>query len=109
MILKSFDFHSLKTYLRILVLLFNANRLSDNIPTMDLIYAGENCSAVTPFRCPAARALEGSMKARIVPGCPSLDRESREAGSNHGPSDAKRSYKKTYYSHASSVVPPVTQ
>ncbi|KER22241.1 hypothetical protein T265_09609 [Opisthorchis viverrini] len=37
------------------------------------------CSAVTPFMCPAAMPPEGSTRAGILPGCPSLDRESREA------------------------------
>ncbi|KAG5451860.1 E3 ubiquitin-protein ligase chfr, partial [Clonorchis sinensis] len=36
-------------------------------------------SAVTPFRCLAAMPPEGSTRAEILPGCPSLDRGSREA------------------------------
>ncbi|KAG5442301.1 hypothetical protein CSKR_109882 [Clonorchis sinensis] len=36
-------------------------------------------SAVTPSRCLAAMPSEGSMRAGILPGCPSLDRGSREA------------------------------
>ncbi|KAG5454445.1 Heteroproteinous nuclear ribonucleoprotein L, partial [Clonorchis sinensis] len=38
-----------------------------------------NRSAVTPFRCLAAMPPEGSTRAEILPGCPSLDRGSREA------------------------------
>ncbi|KAG5447960.1 hypothetical protein CSKR_100924 [Clonorchis sinensis] len=38
-----------------------------------------HCSAVTPFRCLAAMLPEGSTRAGILPGCPSLDRGSREA------------------------------
>ncbi|KER32163.1 hypothetical protein T265_12862, partial [Opisthorchis viverrini] len=38
-----------------------------------------NRSAVTPFRCLAAMPPEGSMRARILPGCSSLDRGSSEA------------------------------
>ncbi|KER22025.1 hypothetical protein T265_09779 [Opisthorchis viverrini] len=34
---------------------------------------------VTPFRCLAAMSLEGSTRAGILPGCPSLDRGCREA------------------------------
>ncbi|KAG5441015.1 Ras-specific guanine nucleotide-releasing factor 2 [Clonorchis sinensis] len=40
---------------------------------------GLDCSAVTPFRCLAAMPPEGSTRAGILPGCPSLDRGSREA------------------------------
>ncbi|KER32508.1 hypothetical protein T265_12788, partial [Opisthorchis viverrini] len=36
-------------------------------------------SAVTPFRCLAAMPHEGSTRTGILPGCPSLDRGSREA------------------------------
>ncbi|KER22502.1 hypothetical protein T265_09423 [Opisthorchis viverrini] len=36
-------------------------------------------SAVAPFRCLAATPFEGSLRARILPGCPSLDRRSRVA------------------------------
>ncbi|KAG5445894.1 hypothetical protein CSKR_109643 [Clonorchis sinensis] len=36
-------------------------------------------SAVTLFRCLAAMPPEGSTRAGILPGCPSLDRGSREA------------------------------
>ncbi|KAG5453453.1 hypothetical protein CSKR_100533 [Clonorchis sinensis] len=36
-------------------------------------------SAVAPFRCLAAMPPEGSTRAGILPGCPSLDRGSREA------------------------------
>ncbi|KAG5454002.1 hypothetical protein CSKR_102085 [Clonorchis sinensis] len=39
----------------------------------------KNRSAVTPFRCLAAMPPEGCTRAEILPGCPSLDRESREA------------------------------
>ncbi|KAG5447023.1 hypothetical protein CSKR_108873 [Clonorchis sinensis] len=38
-----------------------------------------NRSAVTLFRCLAAMLPEGSTRAEILPGCPSLDRGSREA------------------------------
>ncbi|KAG5447289.1 Heat shock cognate 71 kDa protein [Clonorchis sinensis] len=38
-----------------------------------------NSSAVTPFRCLAAMPPEGSTRAEVLPGCPSLDRGSREA------------------------------
>ncbi|KAG5450526.1 hypothetical protein CSKR_109074 [Clonorchis sinensis] len=34
---------------------------------------------VTPFRCLTATPPEGSMRAGILPSCPSLDREGREA------------------------------
>ncbi|KER21539.1 hypothetical protein T265_10162 [Opisthorchis viverrini] len=34
-------------------------------------------AVVVPFRCPAAMPLKGSARAGILPGCPSLDRESR--------------------------------
>ncbi|KER32055.1 hypothetical protein T265_01832 [Opisthorchis viverrini] len=37
-------------------------------------------SAVAPFRCLAAVPPEGCTRAGILPGCPSLDRGSREAG-----------------------------
>ncbi|KAG5453162.1 hypothetical protein CSKR_106990, partial [Clonorchis sinensis] len=36
-------------------------------------------SAVRPFRCLAAMPPKGSTRAGILPGCPSLDRGSREA------------------------------
>ncbi|KER26350.1 hypothetical protein T265_06395 [Opisthorchis viverrini] len=39
----------------------------------------KNRSAVTPFRCLAAMLPEGCTRAGILPGCPSLDRGSREA------------------------------
>ncbi|KAG5455245.1 hypothetical protein CSKR_106449 [Clonorchis sinensis] len=39
----------------------------------------KNRSAVAPFRCLAAMPPEGSTRAEILPGCPSLDRGSREA------------------------------
>ncbi|KAG5441639.1 Guanine nucleotide-binding protein subunit alpha-11 [Clonorchis sinensis] len=39
----------------------------------------KNRSAVAPFRCLTATPPEGSTRARILPGCPSLDRGSREA------------------------------
>ncbi|KER32484.1 hypothetical protein T265_12812, partial [Opisthorchis viverrini] len=38
----------------------------------------KSCSAVTPFRCRAAKPSERSTLAGILPGCPSLDRGSRE-------------------------------
>ncbi|KER23137.1 hypothetical protein T265_08908 [Opisthorchis viverrini] len=38
-----------------------------------------NRSAVTPLRCLAAMPPEGCMRAGILPGCPNLDRGSREA------------------------------
>ncbi|KAG5448981.1 Arginine/serine-rich coiled-coil protein 2 [Clonorchis sinensis] len=41
-----------------------------------------NRSAVTPFRCLAAMPPEGSTRAGILRGCPSLDRGSREAEAN---------------------------
>ncbi|KER26481.1 hypothetical protein T265_06272 [Opisthorchis viverrini] len=37
------------------------------------------CSAVAPFRCLAAMPPEGSTRAGILPGCPSLGRGSRVA------------------------------
>ncbi|GAA52873.1 hypothetical protein CLF_109010 [Clonorchis sinensis] len=37
------------------------------------------CSAVTPFRCLAAMPPERCTRAGILPGCPNLDRGSREA------------------------------
>ncbi|KAG5443303.1 hypothetical protein CSKR_109065 [Clonorchis sinensis] len=37
------------------------------------------CPAVAPFRCLAAMPPEGSTRAGILPGCPGLDRGSREA------------------------------
>ncbi|KAG5443916.1 hypothetical protein CSKR_100832 [Clonorchis sinensis] len=37
------------------------------------------CPAVTPFRCLAVMPPEGSTRAGILPGCPSLDRGSRDA------------------------------
>ncbi|KER32786.1 hypothetical protein T265_01264 [Opisthorchis viverrini] len=36
-------------------------------------------SAVTPFRCLAATPPEAGTRARILPGCPSLDRRNRDA------------------------------
>ncbi|KER33740.1 hypothetical protein T265_12532 [Opisthorchis viverrini] len=39
----------------------------------------DNQSVVTPFRCLAAMPREGSTRAGMLPGCPSLDRGSREA------------------------------
>ncbi|KER27853.1 hypothetical protein T265_13717, partial [Opisthorchis viverrini] len=39
----------------------------------------KNPSAVAPFRCLTALPPEGCTRAWILPGCPSLDRESREA------------------------------
>ncbi|KER32172.1 hypothetical protein T265_01783 [Opisthorchis viverrini] len=39
----------------------------------------EKRSAVAPFRCLAAMPPEGSTRAGILPGCPSLDRGSRVA------------------------------
>ncbi|KER27348.1 hypothetical protein T265_05595 [Opisthorchis viverrini] len=36
-------------------------------------------SAAAPFRCLTAMPPEGSTRARILPGCPSLDRRSRDA------------------------------
>ncbi|KER21542.1 hypothetical protein T265_10164 [Opisthorchis viverrini] len=38
-----------------------------------------NHSTVAPFRCPAAMPPKGSTRAGILPGYPSVDRESREA------------------------------
>ncbi|KER25979.1 hypothetical protein T265_06674 [Opisthorchis viverrini] len=46
-----------------------------------------NRSAVAPFRCPAAMPQEGSTRAGILPGCPSLDRGSRVAEVGFEPSD----------------------
>ncbi|GAA47273.1 hypothetical protein CLF_100161 [Clonorchis sinensis] len=51
-------------------------------PTCALQPVNDSCryySAVTPFRCLAAMPPEGSTRAEILPGCPSLDRGSREA------------------------------
>ncbi|KAG5453520.1 hypothetical protein CSKR_102984 [Clonorchis sinensis] len=47
-----------------------------------------NRSAVAPFQCPAVMPPEGSTRAGVLPGCPSLDREveRQRQGSNHGPS-----------------------
>ncbi|KER29246.1 hypothetical protein T265_04092 [Opisthorchis viverrini] len=46
-----------------------------------------NRSAVEPFRCLAAMLPEGSTRAGILPGCPSLGEVERQrSGSNHGPS-----------------------
>ncbi|KER20158.1 hypothetical protein T265_11240 [Opisthorchis viverrini] len=42
-------------------------------------------SAVAAIRCLTAMRPEGSTRARILPSCPSLDRESREAGVGFGP------------------------
>ncbi|KAG5446483.1 hypothetical protein CSKR_114056 [Clonorchis sinensis] len=39
----------------------------------------ENRPVVTPFQCLAAMSPEGSTRAGILPGCPGLDRRSREA------------------------------
>ncbi|KAG5453392.1 hypothetical protein CSKR_110035 [Clonorchis sinensis] len=39
----------------------------------------KNCSAVAPFRCLTAMPPEGSTRAGMLPGCPSLDRGRREA------------------------------
>ncbi|KER32416.1 hypothetical protein T265_01472 [Opisthorchis viverrini] len=39
----------------------------------------KNRSAVAPFRCLAAVPHEGCTRAAVLPGCPSLDRGSREA------------------------------
>ncbi|KER31855.1 hypothetical protein T265_12897, partial [Opisthorchis viverrini] len=39
----------------------------------------KNPSAITPFRCLAAMPPEGSTRAGILPGCPSLDGGNREA------------------------------
>ncbi|KER22160.1 hypothetical protein T265_09666 [Opisthorchis viverrini] len=42
-------------------------------------YDTTNRSAVAPFRCLTAMPPKGCTRAGILPGCPSLDRESREA------------------------------
>ncbi|KAG5452742.1 hypothetical protein CSKR_102171 [Clonorchis sinensis] len=39
----------------------------------------DNRSAVTPFRCLTAMPPKESTRAGVLPGCPSLDRRSREA------------------------------
>ncbi|KER25289.1 hypothetical protein T265_07229 [Opisthorchis viverrini] len=39
---------------------------------------GEKCSAVEPFRCLDAMPTAGSTRVGILPGCPSLERGSRE-------------------------------
>ncbi|KAG5454672.1 hypothetical protein CSKR_104954 [Clonorchis sinensis] len=46
---------------------------------MDVLFMTQNCSAVESFRCLTAMPPEGSTRAGILPGCPSLDRGSREA------------------------------
>ncbi|KAG5441345.1 hypothetical protein CSKR_103221 [Clonorchis sinensis] len=55
---------------------------SGRIPALVLPSGGmavRHRKAVTPFRCLAAMPPEGSTRAGILPGCPSLDRGSREA------------------------------
>ncbi|GAA49842.1 hypothetical protein CLF_103669, partial [Clonorchis sinensis] len=52
--------------------------LSRGCDTLGLTYYCR--SAVAPFRCLAAMPPKGSTGAGILPGCPSLDRGSREAG-----------------------------
>ncbi|KER27704.1 hypothetical protein T265_05331 [Opisthorchis viverrini] len=42
-------------------------------------YKDRNRAAIAPFRCLTAMPQEGSMRAGILPGCPSLDRGSGEA------------------------------
>ncbi|KAG5453899.1 hypothetical protein CSKR_108574, partial [Clonorchis sinensis] len=47
--------------------------------TNTLVCMSAGFSTVAPFRCLAAMSREGSTRAGILPGCPSLDRRIREA------------------------------
>ncbi|KAG5451650.1 hypothetical protein CSKR_109130 [Clonorchis sinensis] len=57
--------------------LFNGND-AHPIPTLAGVIRRDGPSVVTPFRCLAAMSPKGSTRAGILPGCPSLDRGSRE-------------------------------
>ncbi|KER23086.1 hypothetical protein T265_08940 [Opisthorchis viverrini] len=61
--------------------------ISEVLPSSEIHCChGKNRSAVAPFRCLTAMPPEGSTRDRILPGCPSLDKGSREAevGGCHG-------------------------
>ncbi|KER27383.1 hypothetical protein T265_13810, partial [Opisthorchis viverrini] len=64
-------------------ILLHFDRTVPNIHTSSarrgLILFKKNRSALTPFRCLASMLPEGSPRAGILSGCPSLDRGSREA------------------------------
>ncbi|KAG5445498.1 hypothetical protein CSKR_100985, partial [Clonorchis sinensis] len=55
------------------------DRFIVKVKDADFLTVGWSRSAVTPFQCLASMPPEGSTRAEILPGCPSLNRGSREA------------------------------
>ncbi|KER26851.1 LOW QUALITY PROTEIN: hypothetical protein T265_13922 [Opisthorchis viverrini] len=64
----------------------------------------KNRSAVAPFRCLAAMPPEGSTRARILSGCPSLDRGSRVAEVGFEPRTFRSANSRS--NHLSHLAPP---
>ncbi|KAG5454321.1 hypothetical protein CSKR_109227, partial [Clonorchis sinensis] len=58
---------------------FFLKETTHKVSESDTVNLDTNGSAVTPFRCLATTPPEGSTRAGILTGCPSLDRGSREA------------------------------